>query len=95
MPTPIQTDRVMRSNMRRMCKELPEAAMEAAQIVTETVIEHDLEFSNLFSLPPLASLSTQGAVLMLTRQDEMLPSDIDEMSNVLYPMGGRVGEGQT
>ncbi len=56
MLTPILTDRVMRSNMCKMCMELPEGT-ETAQIVTETVTEHDSEFSYLFSLPHVASLS--------------------------------------
>ncbi len=73
-----------------MHTELLEAGTEAVQIVTETVIEQDdLEFSKFFSLPPLASLSMQDAALMPSRQDEMFLSDIDELSNTLYPMEGR------
>ncbi len=94
--------------------ELQEAGTEAAQIVTKTVIEHDSEFSYLFTLPPLTSSSTtrpqcnaspsgrdemseevHGEFLMPSRRDEMLPSDVDEMSNVLSFTEGRVKEGQT
>ncbi len=52
MLIPIPMDRVMQSDMHRMCMELPEVGMEAAQIVTETVIEHDSGCSYLFSRHP-------------------------------------------
>ncbi len=55
-----------------MHMELPEVGMEAAQIVTETVIERDeSEFSIFFSLPSVASSSMLNAALMPSRGDEL------------------------
>ncbi len=74
MLTPIPTDRVMRSDMCKMHMELLEAGTETAQIVTETVIEHDSEFSYLFSLLQVASSS------MMQPQCDASPSGRDEIS---------------
>ncbi len=75
--TPIPMDIVMRSDTCRMHMEQPEAGMEAAQIVTDTVIEQDeSEFSIFFSLPSMASLSMLNAALM--------PSEGGKLNGKLY-----------
>ncbi len=61
-----------------MHTELLEACMEAAQIVTETVIERDMECTYLFSPLPLVSSS------MMRPQCDTLPSGRDEMSGEVH-----------